>query len=95
MIVSEAAKYLGITTQAVHRLIKRGVLVKVSTQPVTLDLASVQMHRASREGGIGEHVEAIRQEYAAGDVTQEALAKRYGVHVATISRALRGRTYQG
>lgn len=40
-----------------------------------------------------ELAEAIRLEYAAGGVSQEALGKKYGVHQVRISQVVRGKTW--
>jgi DNA-binding XRE family transcriptional regulator len=38
--------------------------------------------------------QAIRQEYAAGGVTQAALARRYGVHPQTVFHVVHGNTWR-
>jgi transposase-like protein len=41
-----------------------------------------------------EDVVALRERYAAGDVTLQGLAEEFGVDISTLSRLVRGHTYQ-
>lgn len=88
MTVSEAAKALGITTVSVYRLIQRGTLTAVGSDPVRLDPEDVLQYKILK-GNSRVPADAIRADYAAGGVTQAQLAERYGCHVATISRLVR------
>jgi len=40
-----------------------------------------------------EQVEEIKVMYATGDLTQGAIAKQFGVHVNTINRLIKGKSY--
>jgi HNH endonuclease/NUMOD4 motif-containing protein len=63
----------------------------------SLDVLGVKRAQGSRHGGARlteELVRALRAEYAQGDVTGAALARRVGVHQVTMSHMLIGRTWR-